>query len=301
MVVLGVVLMAGMGRVNQGQYDMEPLALLATDTDTLSPTYTQTPTKTVTATPEETATPMYTLTPELGIGSTQVSSKDGMEMVEIPAGDFLMGSENGEDDEKPQHTVYLDAYWIDQTEVTNAMYTQCVADGVCEPPHTRVSYTRSSYYGDSFYDSYPVVNVDWNQANIYCGWAGRRLPSEAEWEKAARSTDGRTYPWGEQSPTCSLANFGGCEGDTTAVGSYPQGASVYGAVDMAGNVWEWVADWYQVYQGGDASASYAFGQTYRVLRGGSWYYEAWYLRSSYRYGYYPVYWGYVEFGFRCAR
>jgi serine/threonine-protein kinase len=223
-----------------------------------------------------------------------------MVMVQIPAGEFLMGSESRDADEKPQHTVSLDAFWIDQTEVTNGMYAQCVTDGECETPQQTESYTRSSYYGDNQYDAYPVVNVNWNQANIYCGWAGRRLPSEAEWEKAARSTDGRTYPWGEQSLTCSLANFSGCEGDTTAVGSYPQGASVYGALDMAGNVWEWVADWYQVYPGGDANASSYFGQTHRVLRGGSWVSDSWLLRSSGRLRSYPDL-RYNNDGFRCAR
>jgi formylglycine-generating enzyme required for sulfatase activity len=242
-------------------------------------------------------------TPSLGIVSTQVSPKDGMEMVEIPAGQFLMGSEGRNDNEKPRHTVYLDAFWIDQTEVTNGMYAECVAAGSCTPPRHTSSYTRRNYYDDNQYADYPVIYVDWNQANTYCQWAGGRLPTEAEWEKAARGTDGRTYPWGEQSPTCSLTNFGGCKGDTAAVGSYPQGASLYGVLDMAGNVWEWVADWYsETYYMGSPSENPqgpASGET-RVVRPGSWRDNGRNVRSSARGRSVPGSAG-SNIGFRCAR
>lgn len=225
---------------------------------------------------------------EPSIGSTKVSEVDGMTLVYVPEGEFSMGSPEGvgEDDEHPQHQVYLDAYWIDQTEVTNAMYEQCVNDGQCSQPHKLTSYASNSYYGNPENDNYPVIYVDWTQAQAYCLWAGRELPTEAQWEKAGRGTDGRTYPWGDDF-LCDKGNFddetfaspyvvgGGpdCDGftETAPVGSFPLGASPYGALDMSGNVWEWVADWYGAYPSGTVSnpTGPASGE-YRILRGDSW-------------------------------
>jgi len=241
--------------------------------------------------------------PTPGISPTRVSEKDGMVEVYVPAGEFSMGSNNEDTtDEKPVHTVYLDAYWIDRYEVNNEQYQQCVVAGGCTPPQPTSSYTHSSYYGNSQLASYPVINVDWNQATAYCVWAGRRLPTEAQWEKAARGTDGRTYPWGE-GIDCQKANYSACgSGDTSAVGSYPAGASPYGALDMAGNVWEWVNDWYGESYYRESSSQNPGGPSSgdrRVLRGGSWIHIVDFARSADRYGFNPDF-RYNFIGFRCV-
>ncbi len=210
---------------------------------TLTPTVTFTPTSTFTPEP-----PTLTPTPTLGIGSTEISPKDGMILLYVPAGNFLMGSTNSDanalPDEKPQHTVYLDAFWIDQTDVTNAMYAKCVRASACNKPEAINSFNSSNYYGNSKFDNYSVTWVTRDDATTYCKWAGRQLPTEAQWEKAARGTDGRIYPWGNNAPDNTLLNYNWLGVGTTAVGSYPKGASPYGALDMEGNVWQWVADWY---------------------------------------------------------
>ena len=221
------------------------------------------------------------------------------EMVYVPAGEFIMGSDEGDSDERPVHTVYLDAFYIDKYEVTNSQYRKCVEAGACDVPLVP---SDTTYYDNADYAGHPVAYVSWNDALAYCQWAGKRLPTEAEWEKAARGTDGRTYPWGE-GIDCDLAQYNECGGRTVPVGSKPKGASPYGALDMAGNVWEWVADWYDsgYYSqspgrnppGPDSSES-------RVLRGGSWYYGADVARCADRFWRVPVYRGSIM-GFRCAR
>jgi len=219
-----------------------------------------------------------------GIGSTITSEKDGAKMVYVPQGEFAMGLGDRDYYSNPAHKVVLDAYWIDQTEVTNAMYEKCVTDGICKEPGNKSSATRSSYYGNSEFDDYPVIYVDWNMAKNYCEWRGHKLPTEAQWEKAARGTDGRIYPWGENIIDCSLANYYWtsrdyglwehyCAGDTTKVGSYESGKSPYGIYDMVGNVSEWVADWHgAVYEPNSLVINPAGPDTgvYRITRGGSW-------------------------------
>lgn len=282
--------------------NVTPIAVSSPSSITLMPVVN---TDTPMPQPTETVTPPA---PILDIGST-MTGKDAMTLLYVPAGNFTMGSNYehcgacGNDspsylDNKPQHSVYLDAFWIDQTEVTNKQYAMCVSAGECTLPSSLKSPMRSSYYGDSQFDNYPVVYVEWSMAKAYCEWADRRLPTEAEWEKAARGDDGRIYPWGNNPPSDGLLNFDSPIRDTAAVGSYPDGKSVYHAYDMAGNVWEWVNDWYGSYDQSSPSsnplgpknpsgsidqAGYA-----RVLRGGSWYFEDHSSRSIFRYGVVPV-------------
>jgi formylglycine-generating enzyme required for sulfatase activity/predicted Ser/Thr protein kinase len=237
----------------------------------------------------------------------RVGPVDGMEMVLVPAGVFWRGAEDNDldagGDETPGHWVYLDEFWLDRTEVTNGMYALCVQAGVCQAPTKRGSKTRLLYYGDSSYDDYPVIHVSWQDANTYCNWVGRRLPTEAQWEKAARGGDGRAYPWGEQNPSARLVNFNNQVGDTTPAGNYPQGASPYGALDLAGNVQEWVADWYNANYYRLAPIESPLGPDsgeFRVLRGGSWFSAARAVRATFRN------WNYADqgndsSGFRCAQ
>jgi formylglycine-generating enzyme required for sulfatase activity/uncharacterized caspase-like protein len=234
------------------------------------------------------------------IGSTMVFNKDGMTLLYVPAGEFTMGSENGESDEQPEDQVYLDAYWIDQIEVTNAMYEECVTDGGCTSPSSTSSWTRDNYYGNSEFKDYPVIYVDWDQANAYCSWADRRLPTEAEWEKAARGENAFIYPWGNDAPNNNLLNYNSALGDTTEVSNYPNGASPYGALDMAGNVWEWVSSLYQPYPYDAEDGRENLNSTdARVLRGGTWRDVDSVVRSADRFRGGPTSsFNYV--GFRCA-
>ncbi len=187
-------------------------------------------------------------------------------MVEVPGGPFQMG------DKKSLHTVEVAGFKIDTTEVTVAAYAECVTAGQCTKPDSDSGYDN---WGKADRAQHPVNSVDWHQATAYCTWKGKRLPTEQEWEKAARGTDGRIYPWGNQAATCDLAvmNKGGlgCGRESTwPVGSKPAGASPYGALNMSGNVWEWTSD-------GSSQ-----NEKHRVNRGGSWGGEAQDLRASYR-------------------
>ena len=256
----------------------------------------------LTPTPQLSETPIPV--PTLGIGSTMIGEK-GETLIYLPAGEFTMGSDIGASDEQPIHTVYLDAFWIDQTEVTNKQYKACVDAGTCEPPSSENSYTHPNYYGNPEFDNFPVINVNWDKANRYCEvWTGGDLPTDAQWEKSARGTDARTYPWGNDAPNKDLLNYNGNTGDTTVVKNYPNTGSFYGTYDMAGNVWEWVNDFYDeaYYQSSNSSKNPLGPESgqYRVLRGGSWNYDEYFVRSANRNGFDPAYTN-VNVGFRCSR
>jgi formylglycine-generating enzyme required for sulfatase activity len=226
-------------------------------------------------------------------------------MVLVPEGEFVMGSDNGEPNESPSHIVYLDAYYIDKYEVTNALYRACIHAGACKPS-IDTGTPWSFEYGTSYsYRSYPFLTENWNQAKTYCEWRGAQLPTEAQWEKAARGTDGRSYPWGDELD-CSKANFNGCDVyGTTEVGSYKNGKSPYGLYDMAGNAREWVADWYSEDYYLNSPFSNPLGPESGdelVLRGGSITDKGNDVRSTYRFNSKltnPAY--SYDIGFRCAR
>ncbi|MGB0910206.1 MAG: SUMF1/EgtB/PvdO family nonheme iron enzyme [Nitrospirales bacterium] len=238
----------------------------------------------------------------------EVVKQNDASMVLIPAGKFTMGGGNGDKeaqhDERPSHEVYLDAYYIDQYEVTTARY------------HTFMQATR---HGKPRYweqvrlsrdGQKPVIGVSWNDAQAYCTWGGKRLPTEAEWEKAARGTDHRTYPWGKSLPNLDRANFGQkwdsqalYADKLKAVGSYEKGKSPYGVYDMAGNVWEWVNDWYTNDYYSKSSEKNPKGPStgdHNILRGGSWSNKARNLRSADRFRVNPTNL-YGHAGIRCAK
>jgi formylglycine-generating enzyme required for sulfatase activity len=235
---------------------------------------------------------------------TEITDAQGVNMILVPEGKFILGSNIGNFNERPVQEVQLDAFYMDLYEVTNAAYQACVDTGECTPPGLNaLGQYLTNYYDDPQYGDFPVVYVNWFQARSYCEWRGAQLPSEAQWEKAARGTDGFTYPWGPYI-TCNRANFGGCINLTSAVGSFPEGASTYGVHDLAGNVWEWVADWYSdtYYQSSPFPSNPpgpAAGQ-FRVLRGGSFVDDENSQRSFYRHRELPENFNW-NIGFRCAR
>ena len=254
-----------------------------------------------------------------GMTANQRPEDIASEEVLVPAGQFLMGCssdlypEGCDTDTLPIHAVYLDAFYIDRTEVTNAQYNVCVAAGGCRERLHCESETRSAYCENPIYADFPVIGVDWWRALEFCTWAGRRLPTEAEWEKAARGTDMRKYPWGEDDATCERLNFMDgvwgdyhyCIGDTVAVGSYPASVSPYGALDMSGNVSEWVNDFYEKHyyyespyfnpQGPETTV-----KREHLVRGGSWRENARSVTTVVRLDEGEIY-NTLRIGIRCAR
>lgn len=243
----------------------------------------------------------------------QITGKDGAPMVLVPAGEFMMGAQVEDklatDDERPAHSVYLDAFYIDQYEVTTARYVKFFQE--TKQPEIQNVWSQYVLTG---HGNKPVTVVDWNEAIAYCAWAGKRLPTEAEWEKAARGTDQRLYPWGNEVPSMFFgflhkrANFNHCcdfksYEVLTDVGSFEGGKSPYGTYDMAGNVWEWVADWYDEHyyrKSPDRNPKGPSSGEKRVTRGGSWSSQPDRVRSVVRFGLTPTGRG-GDYGFRCAQ
>ena len=271
-------------------------------------------------------------------GKIMVREIDGAEMVFVPEGSFMMGSTREEAEyarrlcvqftgryapgtcssgvftnEQPAHPVALRAFYIDKTEVTNRQYRACVEAGVCTPPEKAGSYTREQYYNDPAYDNYPVIWITQEQAESYCAWVGGRLPTEAEWEYAARGPDSLVFPWGNEFDGtrlnyCDLECGTGIRdlsisdgyADTAPVGSYPSGISWCGALDMAGNVREWVGDWYGPYadEGVENPTGPVSGNS-RIPKGGSWLDKPDDVRSANRGENSPDYTRH-KVGFRCV-
>lgn len=271
----------------QGRHGGEPLKALSSDVTTP-----------VTPVPPDIGMrfPLYPMTSRLGDAPN--------EMVRVPAGEFIMGTDERLPDEGPQHRVWLEAFDIDKYEVTNLQYHKFnEATRRRSPTHWR---NRTFPGGKA---DHPVTHVSWKDADAYCRWAGKRLPSEAEWEKAARGSDGRTYPWGNEfdiarANTPLRWSAIGRFGDTTPVGSFEGGVSPYGAYDMSGNVWEWTASWYQPYPGNN-TPSESYGTRYKVLKGGSWFDCAFYRcgisAPVFNRAFFASEVKNESFGFRCAR
>ena len=230
---------------------------------------------------------------------------DNIPLVYIPAGKFLMGSSETDgdhyEDEQPQHAIYLDSYWISRTQVTNAEFAECVAAKTCTYD---VGTQSNSHYVDPAYADHPVVYVSWYMAQTYCQWSGGRLPTEAEWEKAARGPNGAKYPWGWEDPENNiyLTNANNVIGDTTPVGLFIKGASYYGAMDMGGNVREWVSDWYDPHyylSMPDRNPTGPESGDKKVLKGASFEDSSHYSRAANRLAHDPKSPG-IARGFRCV-
>jgi formylglycine-generating enzyme required for sulfatase activity len=221
-------------------------------------------------------------------------------MVVVPAGEFMMGSPTGDSDEQPAHKVYVDAFSMDVYEVTVGQYAAFLqAKGIDQPSDWKTM-------NQPAHQKRPVANVDSTDASAYCKWVGKRLPTEAEWEKAARGTDGRLYPWGNDPPTPLHANFGKTDwnnhGVLAPIGTFEDGKSPYGIYDMAGNVWEWVSDWYDYNYYKTSPSQNPTGPSSggtKVIRGGAWNSNPRAMRSANRSLISPTDQGLD--GFRCAK
>jgi formylglycine-generating enzyme required for sulfatase activity len=300
------------------------LLVTLTQTNTLfTPTFpaTSLPSATATILPTETAsitpTPRPTNTPSLTPIPRLIVDQRGAAMVLVPEGEFLMGSDSWSGSEKPSHKVYLDSYYIDQFEVSNSAFVEFLnevgnqIEGIAgkahwveeNDPDLDIFRMNEIWQVAAGRENHPMNEVTWFGARAFCEWRQARLPSEAEWEKAARGTDGRTYPWGESEPTCEMANFASCYYDSVPVDSYPDWISPYGTYNMAGNVHEWTNDWYAEEYYANSPYKNPTGPEngdFKVFRGASWFNAAFQTRTTYRYPKLPVL-TYMANGFRCAR
>jgi len=243
---------------------------------------------------------------ELATGQKQNQEKPALaqpvegSMAVVPAGEFMMGSPTGDSDEQPAHKVYVDAFSMDKYEVTVGQYAAFLQAKAIDPPSDWKTMNQPAH------QKRPVANVDSTDAAAYCKWAGKRLPTEAEWEKAARGTDGRLYPWGNDPPTPLHANFGKTDwnnhGVLAPIGTFEEGKSPYGIYDMAGNVWEWVSDWYDYNYYKTSPSQNPTGPSSggtKVIRGGAWNSSPRAIRSANRSLISPTDQGLD--GFRCAK
>jgi len=289
------ILPANLGTSLATQTPVSTTVIYVYQTATTSPDLTQ-PTTTVSPI---SSTPTEETLPE------EIRDERNVPMRFVPAGQFSMGSDdNPEGSSNPAHTVFVDAFYIDKFEVTNEMYDACVYATACRKPRNPGSITRTVYYGDPRFADYPVLYVDWGMAAAYCAWRDARLPTEAEWEKAARGMDGRLYPWDSQERDCYYSNLTGCMDDTTPVDAYAQGQSSYGVYDLSGNVWEWTSSLFQPYPyNPDDGREDPLAPGTRVLRGGAWSTfgaDQGPARSDTRLELDPSYYG-AYVGFRCAK
>jgi formylglycine-generating enzyme required for sulfatase activity len=217
-------------------------------------------------------------------------------MVLIPAGEFMMGADDDQIAAMPRHPVYLDSFYIDVYEVTQTRYRECLEAGGCDTEHGKNLNTP-------IWDEHPMMDINWYDSQEYCEWRGGSLPTEAQWEKAARGTDERRYPWGNEPVTCERARYGDCGWMTAPVGSHPAGVSPYGVHDMAGNAWEFVYDWYDQDYYKDSPYENPTGPErdtgWKSERGGAWFYEASLMSSIWRNHAKPT-WHFDYVGFRCV-
>ncbi len=257
------------------------------------PPPTETPLPTDTDTPEPTPTPTITPLP------AEITDAHGLPMVLVPAGEFIMGSD-GHDQAaaRPAHPVYLDDFYIDVYEVSQARYKECLDAGGCT-----ITPGTGSLLNRPVWDDHPMMDITWYDAQEYCEWRGGSLPTEAQWEKAARGTDQRRFPWGNEPVTCERARYGECGWMTSPIGTHPAGASPYGVQDMAGNAWELIYDWYQQdyyevspYENPTGPAE---STGYKSERGGAWFYEAALMTAIWRNNLPPDA-HYLYVGFRCV-